>query len=487
MATKNDKLVDLVTERACLSGIANYGTEGYDEIADIVDEHTFSDEYNQVFFKCFIHSLKDDTRKLDLASIMAAATALGYQHILGQNNERKLLRAIMLFPVERDNLRKLAGRIKKLQLARDLLKRIELSKKAIQDITGDEPIDNILAMAESPIIEFTNELMNSQGSRPELMGKGLREYIDYLQANVVEAVGIATPYPNYNNAIGGGLRKKTINLIGARAKIGKTSLGDNVAIHVASNLNIPVLNIDTEMSLEDHRVRILANLSGVPIDEIEKGVFGQNTFKIQQIKKAVDKLEKMPYYYESVAGKPFEEILSAMRYWIKRKVGKDENGQTKPCLIIYDYLKLMGTEGLKDLQEYQLLGFQISALHNFMVTHDVPCLAFIQLNRDGINKEDTSVISGSDRQVWICSNFSIFKPKSDDEVAQDPKAGNRKLVPMVARHGAGLDEGDYINMQFTGQFNKITEGKTRNQLKIQQSTQSQGFVNDVSKNETVKF
>jgi hypothetical protein len=137
----------------------------------------------------------------------------------------------------------------------------------------------------------------------------------------------------------------------------------------------------------------------------------------------------------------------------------------------------MDTEGLQKIQEYQLLGFQISSLHNFMVRHSVPCLAFIQLNRDGITKEDTDVASGSDRQIWLCSNFSIVKMKSDEELAEDASA-NRKLVNLVNRHGPGLDYGDYINMKFQGQYNKLTEGKTRNQLKTDKSKQSEGFIVD---------
>ena len=79
-----------------------------------------------------------------------------------------------------------------------------------------------------------------------------------------------------------------------------------------------------------------------------------------------------------------------MRKWIYQHVGFDENGQTKDCLIVYDYLKLMGSESISSaMQEYQVLGFQITKLHNFMVKYDVPCLSFVQLNRDGITREST--------------------------------------------------------------------------------------------------
>tara|TARA_R100000482_G_C5041881_1_gene108736 strand:+ start:37 stop:399 length:363 start_codon:yes stop_codon:yes gene_type:complete len=92
----------------------------------------------------------------------------------------------------------------------------------------------------------------------------------------------------------------------------------------------------------------------------------------------------------------------------------------------------------------------------------------VQLNRDGITKESTDAVSGSDRLIWLCTSFTIFKAKSTEELAEDgPNAGNRKLVPIVSRHGAGMDDGDYINMQMQGAHAKLIELQTRNELKNQ--------------------
>ena len=72
--------------------------------------------------------------------------------------------------------------------------------------------------------------------------------------------------------------------------------------------------------------------------------------------------------------------------------------------------------------------------------------------------------------IWLCTSFSIFKKKSPEELAEDgPKAGNRKLVPIVARHGAGLDDGDYFIMNLQGEYFKLSELKTRNEFQLQPS------------------
>jgi hypothetical protein len=145
----------------------------------------------------------------------------------------------------------------------------------------------------------------------------------------------------------------------------------------------------------------------------------------------------------------------------------DETGRTKDCLIIYDYLKLMTSENItNNIAEFQAMGFLITELHNFAVNYDCPILSFVQLNRDGINVEDTSAISQSDRLVWLCTNFSIFKPKSAEEIAEDGEEyGNRKLIPLVARHGPGIEDGNYINMIMQGEFSQIVETKTKFEIK----------------------
>ena len=129
------------------------------------------------------------------------------------------------------------------------------------------------------------------------------------------------------------------------------------------------------------------------------------------------------------------------------------------------------------MAEFQVLGFMMTGLHNFALRYKVPVLAFIQLNRDGITRESTDTASGSDRIIWLCSNFSIFKTKSDEEIAEDGIGnGNRKLVPLVARHGGGIDDGDYINMEMKGWCGKIEEGKTASEIRENNTQAEEGFI-----------
>jgi hypothetical protein len=224
--------------------------------------------------------------------------------------------------------------------------------------------------------------------------------------------------------------------------------------------------MDTEMSKEDHFNRLIAMLSEIEMQKIETGKFQNSNDATKKIEKAVSQLKETPLYYKTIAGKPFDEQLSIMKRWIYKEVGLNSDGTAKDCVIFYDYLKLMDSAGIsQDMKEYQMLGFMMSTLHNFAVKYRIPMVAFVQLNRDGITKESTDTASGSDRIIWLCSNFSIFKRKTDEEIAEDgPQNGNRKLLPVVSRHGGGLDDNDYINCHMQGWCAKIVEGKTKLEL-----------------------
>jgi replicative DNA helicase len=174
-------LVDLPAERAVLAGIFTYGSQGYDEVADIVTTRSFTDEVNQIFFKCGEYIVKDSPNaQIDLASIISAANTLGYAEIISRPDERKLLRHAMNFPIHQSNLRKMAAKIKNLEIARDLVNTHEAAKKSLRQITGDEGIDHILSLAENPIFEYTTNLSNTQTNGPQKIGEGVREYMDYI-------------------------------------------------------------------------------------------------------------------------------------------------------------------------------------------------------------------------------------------------------------------------------------------------------------------
>jgi replicative DNA helicase len=474
--SKESSLKNLASERAVLAGLVQHGVDCLVDIEILIDEEVFSLDHNKILFKCLADALsKNDS--IGFADILSSAKSLGLNEYVERPDVMKHANGIINTPIHLENVRSHAEKIRRLQFARNLQNQLRDIYRGLDEISGDESITEILSIAEAPIQETCMSYMKEDDTTPKPLGESLADYIEHVQNNKAENMGISTGFPIFDKSIGGGLRRKCVDLIAARPKVGKSCLADNVAVHVAKNLGIPVLMLDTEMSKEDHWNRIVANISGIEINDISTGKFADSPEKIDKVQKAVEEIKDIPYDYISIAGRPFEETLSIARRWILKNVGYDENGRLNDCVVVYDYLKLMSSTSINNnLAEFQVLGFQITQLHNFCVEYDVACLSFVQLNRDGITKESTDAVSGSDRLIWLCTSFSIFKNKTEEEKAMDGITnGDKKLIPIVSRHGPGIEDEGYICLAMQGEFAKISELGTIREMKQNEGNRNQGI------------
>lgn len=454
-------LNDPAAERAILAGCFKYGLDGYVDVADIITERSFKFDLNKICWQVIDTFFKQnqDAKNLDLASFLSVGKGLGLDHLLDKPEASKHLRSIINLNVHQDNLRKNAGTVRKLEIATLLADQLDLAKEDVISITGAESVYQIIGLAEKKIFDFSS-LLNTTEEEPHQVAKHLDTFLNKIEENPGKAVGIPTPFPIYNDVIGGGLRKGTVSLVGARIKTGKSFFADTTSVFISKDVNVPVLQLDTEMTIEEHYPRMIAMLSGLEITkDIEKGGYVNDPNKKQKVYAAKKILEGIPLTFKSVVGMEFEEIICVIRRWIAKEVGFNGDGTAKDCVIILDYMKLHDSKELNNnLAEYQKLGFQMASLHNFAVKYKVPILSFVQLNRE---KE----IASSDRQLWSVSNFSILAVKDGTEQASsDPRYGNRTLTPIYLRHGQPLDDGDYINMMLRGRVGLLKEGYTRNQI-----------------------
>ena len=61
------------------------------------------------------------------------------------------------------------------------------------------------------------------------------------------------------------------------------------------------------------------------------------------------------------------------------------------------------------------------------------------------------------------------------------------MVPLISRHGGGLDDNDYINCYMKGWCAKITEGQTKLELTNNNSPTNKGFEIDDHYAEEIPF
>lgn len=458
----NAILQDSGMERAILAGITTHGADCFFEVEDILGIKDFYWTCNQALFTILAHLVhKEDIKTFDIPSIQATAKILGYNDFTSNGKHSEYLEAIIdEIGSSKDNIRALVVTVYKLSLARRGWLAAAIVQKNLEKITGAEDVDSIIGKIEEPIFEFTGQIM-SQGTGIVSLGKQFKNVMTALSETPQDIIGLPTGFPSWDNAIGGGLRPATVNVVGARAKRGKSFFCMNIARNMAEN-KIPVLYLDTELTSDTQLHRLTSLISGVDLNHVETGQFKHNSHESEALWGCQEHIENLCIDHFSVAGLAPHAIISIARRWLSKTVGFTDSDSAKPCLIIYDYIKLMDDGGFKNkLQEYQLLGFLTTALHNFAMKFKLPILATVQLNRDGVAKEGAEVISGSDRIIWLCSNFTILKEKTQTELNEDPSlSGTKKLIVTDTRYGAGMESGEYISVIDNLAVGKLSEGKS---------------------------
>ncbi|NDG32612.1 hypothetical protein EB118_21385, partial [bacterium] len=198
-------LCDPAAERAVLAGICKYGKDAYIDVADIIQASSFTIDSNQIIYRCLKHICeKQHKPSIDIALVYSAAQELDLSHLMSKKEEAQHLKAIYDFPVNLENIRKFAAKIRKLEIARLLHSELKNTQDKLLDINGSESVSSILGIAEDSIFNFVSGLSNDNDNAPSLIGEGIEEYIEYLQNNTVDQVGISTGFPVYDQAIGGG-------------------------------------------------------------------------------------------------------------------------------------------------------------------------------------------------------------------------------------------------------------------------------------------
>lgn len=439
-------LSDPPAERYVLSGLYHHGIDAFIDNEEYLDEEVFTISQNKILFACMKYAFtKLELKQLDIAAIHSCANDLGLLTAINKEANARHIQSITEFPSEFNEINAFCNKIYNLLIARKQLQTLDLAKEKLLNISGSENTDEILGIAENTIFEFISSVSSTHQEINNLLQDTADDLL-YRVQHPIEKIGIRTGFNKYDDAIGGGQRRGTVNITGARIKVGKTMWGMNIGYNVAQQ-NIPVLYLDTEMTTRDFRSRMLSRISKVKINDVELG-----RVEPQKLKIAINSLKEVDeqnliFHHKSIAGVPTERHFSIMKRWIYKNVGFTD-GVVNDCLIIYDYLKLMDPKDMLNMPEHQAIGYLLTKLHNFAVKFDVPVHALVQLNRDGITKETSDVMSQSDRIAWLCSNFSILKYRSREEMdITPPEYGTHKLIPVFCRHGEGLPEMEFIHIK----------------------------------------
>lgn len=453
-------ITNIAAERAVLAALCQYASEAHTDCIDLLRPEIFTDTKNSLIYLTLSSLLKNNRTEIDIASIYSEATSLNYNNMICEKQEDKdYLKALFNFSISVSNVRDQVALLYKLYVARTLQDSAKRTFKELDEINGTEGLDSIISIPEKNLTSTINKL--SYEDDIEIIGNSVDEYLEYLSNGNNNMLGIPSPYPIYNHVIGN--LRPGISCLAARIKQGKSVFCKEIGINIAMN-GIPTFYVDTEMTWDEQLTRMISSMAKIPIRDIETGKFRHDPSANKKVKIAADILRKIPLVHKNVSGQNYEEIISLLKRWVHKCVGIDSStGRAKsPCVVIWDYIKLMNTDSLKSMKEYESLGYTMNAMHDFSKQYNCPIFAACQLNRDGATNTSDVNIASSDRIGWACTNLSIFRRKTSDEIGEEGiKNGNAKLIPILGRQMQNLDDGDHINFLFDKDTLEIKELNTR--------------------------
>lgn len=304
------------------------------------------------------------------------------------------------------------GHIVQASARRDLYQKAELLKeKALKD--KDTDLNELLSGAEGTFREVAIEYQLEQGVKK--LGEGVGDRLRNRLLNPNQVLGLKTGWGKFDMA-SLGLVDGELTIVGARSKVGKSTVLLNWCKKIAIEDQIDVLYIDTEMYDHEQEDKLLSMLSGVPHSEIRNGMFGKDTIhgsakeKIKEVQKASKLLKSGKLHHIYMPNFSLEKISAvARKYQIEHNIK----------LVVFDYIKLPSSNANLGDKEYQALGYLTSGLKDLAGLLQIPVISAVQLNRGAVGKEEITEadIAGSDRILFLANRVCFLRRSTEEEFA----------------------------------------------------------------------
>lgn len=280
---------------------------------------------------------------------------------LGPHGERFAPWLIDVFgrPVAPLNAPPLAERVRKASRLRDLT---AMARGLMQDATADGADPDALTE------RYRMRLDRPTGvARPtERIGDIMPRVYDEIERG--RPSGLSTPWPDLDRHIHG-LAPDRLHIVAARPGVGKSLLGQNLAMHFAQHHRLPVLFASLEMASDELGMRIMAQAARVDLSSmLAAKVSAEDWDRIDQ---AMPMLGAAPIHLSTDASQSVENIRAAARD-LQRRDGLG--------LVVVDYLQLVRPRDHRLPREQQVSEISRSLKLLAKELH-VPVVAMSQIRR----------------------------------------------------------------------------------------------------------
>ncbi|MEG0242647.1 MAG: replicative DNA helicase, partial [Pseudomonas sp.] len=306
---------------------------------------------------------------------------------------------------------------------RAVLRRLVGAADAVRDLASENrPVAEIIASAQQAMADLRD--LDTGEPDYKRMDEVVTRNIDIIDAKFNGTVqsGLSTGLVDLDKLIRG-LRKKTVTIVAGLPGSGKTTLGLQIAQHIAcTGLGVGMV-FSLEMPEEELGNRALASLGSVDLQVLDNGQLQDEDWP--RLTSAVSKIMDKPLYVCDKSGLTVARIRSICRQ-VKRKHGLDA--------VVIDYIGLIGSDG-KAFNRTAELGKISTGIVNIAKELEVPVILLAQLNRDSTKRPGKKPIASDLRdsgQIEADAHCIILVHRDmDDEQGQN---GVTELIMPKCRH-----------------------------------------------------
>lgn len=261
-----------------------------------------------------------------------------------------------------------AGIIAEKSLRRRLLAETGNLRAAV--LQGDSPAVQLLSRWQQSL-----ELLVESTPRKTLFSAADLTTESLSLLDRIEDSPIATGYEHLDETLGGGFRPKSLVVIGARPRGGKTVSVVNLMQNICIGAGVPGVFFSLEMTATEIYYRLLSNESGVYSSKLGPGaaIRGQLTaYDMGQIIEAGNRLAESPFWIDDRSGASVSEIASTMRLFHRKHGAR---------IFFIDYAGIVNAE-LPDRSIREQIGGVAVAFKRIAKELSVIVVLLAQANRD---------------------------------------------------------------------------------------------------------
>lgn len=306
---------------------------------------------------------------------------------------------------------------------RAVLRRLVDAADAVRESASENrPVAEIIASAQQAMADL-RDLVTGEPDYKR-MDEVVTRNIDIIDSkyNGNLATGLSTGLTKLDEMIRG-LRKKTVTIVAGLPGSGKTTLGLQIAQHIAcGGLGVGMV-FSLEMPEEELANRALASLGAVDLRVLDSGKLEDDDWP--RLTSAVNKINGKPLYVSDKSGLTVARIRSICRQ-VQRKHGLD--------VVVIDYIGLIGSDG-KAFNRTSELGKISTGIVNIAKELDVPVILLAQLNRDSTKRPGKKPIASDLRdsgQIEADAHCIILVHRDMDE--EQGQNGATELIMPKCRH-----------------------------------------------------